>query len=196
MTQQGQRELRSKSISESTIMDPQTKIIIRKVTDSINAKIVAEFETLNMKFTTIQTKIEQNKKSISDIDHRLDKVEQYFRRCNLRIHGIEFRQQEDTAQTVANFVKNILKINNFSTKDIECCYHIPNQSLFVKSYSYNVEQIVHNAKKLLKETKILIREDLTPFGLKAIAAASAKYGARSAWTMDGDIRMIINNKVH
>lgn len=54
---------------------------------------------------------------------------------------------------------------------------------------------IYNKKKMLKGTKIVIKEDLTVDRLKIVKEASEKHGFKNVWTVNGNIFVKSNNKV-
>ena len=53
--------------------------------------------------------------------------------------------------------------------------------------NYGTRVKVYGAKKNLKGTSIVIREDLTGTRLKLIKEAVETYGSHNVWTMEGNI---------
>nr|CAI5862648.1 unnamed protein product [Callosobruchus analis]CAI5865949.1 unnamed protein product [Callosobruchus analis] len=47
--------------------------------------------------------------------------------------------------------------------------------------------LVYNKKKMLKGTRMVIKEDLTARRLKIVKTASDKYGFKNVWTVNGKI---------
>ncbi|CAH1183943.1 unnamed protein product [Phaedon cochleariae] len=191
---QSSRDLRSNT-GDSTMVEAQIKQIIQQVFININTKLDEKFDELQSSLVSAQKRIESNTDKILEIDQRMDSMEQHIRRCNLRIYGMDNLGKNDSVHTVTEFVRNTMKIKDFTTNDIESCYKLPRNACFVKLANYKTKQSVYNAKKLLKGTKIIIREDLTPFRLKAVNAAASKYGSKNVWTIDGNIRIIIDKNI-
>ena len=131
------------------------------------------FKQLNSEFkstlTALQAENEAKDKKIADLTARIEVLESQQRRKNLRIHGVEFKEGEDTSQKVCDTVNKHLKIKLKPT-DIDECFRLNRRGLkpttespiLVKLNRYEVRRQIFSSKKLLKDsgTRIFINEDL------------------------------------
>lgn len=195
----GDRNLRSNQkdgLNDMTMSN--INYIIKQVSTQVSANISADiskrFDEVENRLKTFNIAITENKSSIIKIDHRVDSLEQYTKRCNLRIYGLKRQNSENTNQIISNFICDKLKIN-ITEIDLEHSYRINNSVLLVKFKMHEMKQKIYNSKAKLKHTDYIIREDLTIFRHNAVKAAVAKFGAKNVWTIDGKIRWKINNAV-
>lgn len=68
-----------------------------------------------------------------------------------------------------------------------------NRAILVKFVSYKNKQEVMSKRKALKNTKLIISEDLTRARAMQFRIAREKYGNRNAWTLDGKLFAIVDN---
>jgi len=123
-------------------------------------------------------------------ESRLDELEQYGRRNNVRIFGVQENDNEDTNAIVEKVASKM----NVSLPDsaIDRSHRIGSKGAFprpiiVKFTSYAYRSEVFFNKKRLKGTKITVREDLTKTRLKLLKDAAKSYSERNVWSIDGVI---------
>lgn len=137
---------------------------------------------------------EKYNKKIRQLEEKIDSMEQYSRRKNIRIYGMV----EDSKKNVTQEVDETLKKLNLEQTQVVECYRIGKikndkpRSIFVKFSSYEDKlQVMLNRKKL-KGTRIHIKEDLTKIRIDIMKAASTKYGFKNVWSTNGKIFAIEN----
>ncbi|KAB0802302.1 hypothetical protein PPYR_04488 [Photinus pyralis] len=168
----------------STIMEKQTANIL----NSIDIKFNEFYESLK----ELKSDLSKTISRVDCAEEKLDDLEQYVRRNNLRIFGVKEAVGEDTDQIVIALIKNKLNID-ISLNDLERSHRVgPKVSQFarpiiVKFCSYRKRAEVFGNKKLLKKTGFVIREDLTKRRYKLVQSAQEKYGKNNVWTADGKI---------
>lgn len=182
--------MRSKK-TDITMNEAAINHIIQQVSSNISNNIDEKFVKLQLNLKSFQKQLNKNRTDLIKIDHRVDSLEQYTRRCNLRFYGLQHPHQENVSTTLMNFIINHLKISDFTINDIEHSYKVSEQMCIAKFKSHEMKQKIYNSKKILKGTKFVIREDLTVFRHKAVLAAVSKYGPSNVWTIDGKIRLKI-----
>lgn len=172
--------------------------IIKQVSTQVSANISADinkkFERVENTLKTFSISIKENKSAIIKIDQRVDSLEQYSKRCNLRIYGIKRQDNENTNQIVTKFVCDKLRINVIEA-DLEHSHRLNDNILLVKFKMHELKEKIYNSKSKLKGTDYVIREDLTTFRHNAVKAAISKYGAKNVWTINGKIRWKVTNVV-
>ena len=187
----------------------------------IEIKIMNENISKRLDFLEVRNRVnDQLKKSItitkkeleSDIRHLeevIDDQQQYSRRNCLLIHGIEENEGENVDDLVQQTIANQLMIDDISINDIDRTHRIGNKTSFrgrvtrnnkpkvraiiVKFVSYRKRRKVFYAKKMLKNSGIVITESLTAKRLELLKAAQLKYGFRNIWTSDGQIMGKVDN---
>jgi hypothetical protein len=120
----------------------------------------------------------------------LDEREQYSRRNNVRIFGVAEKDNEDTNQLVVDIAAKL----NVQLEDchIDRSHRIGKvgdmpRPIIVKFVSYAERSAVFRSKKLLRGTKITIREDLTKMRLSLLKEAVSLYSTKAVWSSDGVI---------
>ena len=111
------------------------------------------------------------------LEEVIDDQQQYSRRNCLLIHGIEENEGENVDELVQQTISNNLMIDDISISDIDRTHRIGNKKSFhgrvtrhnkpkvraiiVKFISYRKRRKVFYAKKILKNSGIVITESLT-----------------------------------
>lgn len=164
---------------------------------------------LNIKLDAVNSelKVVSDKTAVTTNDinlnrKKIDALEQYTRRNNLRFFGVPEVECENTEELVINIINAILKLQ-VDINDIERSHRVgaPSEdpkkyrAIIVKFCSYRVRSEVYKNKKNLKRKNIVIREDLTGERVQMLSAATLKYGRRNLWTQDGRIKWIDQGRV-
>ncbi|KAK3907904.1 Protein unc-13-like protein C [Frankliniella fusca] len=128
----------------------------------------------------------------SFVETKLDELEQYGRRNNLRIFGVPERAEEDTDSIVVDVASKMGIVLDPSL--IDRSHRVGNRDsqqrpIIVKFVGYGPRGKMFGAKKELKHTKITVREDLTVRRLKILKEAITSYGLKNVWTRDGVIKI-------
>lgn len=173
---------------------------------SLIGKQQAEFiKTLDEKINTLTQMFNETIKNlrgelgdatnkISKLECKIDDLEQYSRRHNLRVYGIQEVPQENTEQHLVTLFENKLGIT-VNSMYIDRSHRLgPKNSskprpVLVKFTSYKIRRQIFTNKKLLKKTGFVIMEDLTKTRLGIFKAACEKYGKHNVWTSDGVIKV-------
>uniref|UniRef100_A0A1B6LX41 Uncharacterized protein n=1 Tax=Graphocephala atropunctata TaxID=36148 RepID=A0A1B6LX41_9HEMI len=124
---------------------------------------------------------------------RTDKLEQYQRRNNVRIFGIKESQGEDTDKLVVKLCREKLGVELPVTA--VCRSHRVGRQprpaadgrelhrpIIVRFLSYRDRRLVFGAKKKLKGSGIVMKEDLTTRRLEVYRTVAAEHGPRQTWT--------------
>lgn len=170
------------------------------VADVTLEKLAVDFNEFRMH--TIDC-LNEVRSMITNLDDRMDDLENYSRRNCLLIHGIPEREHENTDTLVTNFFNE-----NFSIKDFKFSYDMldrshrlgpvknkPNLSstsstprpIIAKFTSYNIRRLFWTNKRQLKGRKIFMSESLTVRRLQLYIKVKAAVGPVNAWTSDGRI---------
>ncbi|KAK3933313.1 RNA-directed DNA polymerase from mobile element jockey [Frankliniella fusca] len=139
-------------------------------------------QTLTDEVVTLKSELKAKDDRISKLENlveiKVDELEQYGRRNNLRIFGVPEKQKEDTDSIVMEVSEKIGVHLNFS--DIDRSHRVgrkgsSDRPIIVKFVSYARRSEVFGNKKHLKNTKIIIREDLTVCRLQLLKEAVSKF---------------------
>lgn len=187
---------------QMTLDDKLNKILSQlELTNQGVTDLNEKFDKMNTDFQNLKSKTEKNTTDILDINKKLDDLEQYSRRNNLRFFGIPESNNEDTAQLITQLLSTKLNIS-IKIEDIERTYRVGQikqgniRAILVKFVSYNIKAEVYKKKNNLKGTRITIREDITAERMKILNLVLGKYERKNVWTQDGRIKWFINGKTH
>lgn len=186
-----------------TKIDTNSAQIISKVESnaSLIKTINDKLENLTAKVITVEQECTKNSSKICTISADLDSLEQYTRRCNLRIYGIRESQAENTDNLVLDLVKNKLNVQ-LTLNDIDRSHRVGkpqinrNRAIIVKFCSYRDKQLIFSNKKMLKGSGIIIREDMTHIRQNIVTEAIKMFGIAKIWTRDGKIFCDKEGTVH
>lgn len=130
------------------------------------------------------------------LDSKLDALDQYSRRNNVRIHGMEETVGESTEEVVCKVAQRMgLKLTQ---SDIDLTHRLgpgtkpaggdkPDRSIIVKFSSYRTRALFIGARMKLKGSGIYVNEDLTARKQKLFHAVRHCKKAVKAWSIDGRI---------
>ncbi|KAK5645249.1 hypothetical protein RI129_006549 [Pyrocoelia pectoralis] len=183
----------SKNILEK--MDKQHSDFLRRLEE--------KFNTFSSQFTeqllSVRTEVDTTKKQVSELEYKIDDLEQYTRRNNLRIFGVTEERNENKDVKLKQLFESKLGIK-INTVDIDRSHRVGKnvgprpRAIIVKFVSYRVRQQIFNNKKRLKGTEFTIKEDLTKNRSEVLAAASEKFGRQQVWSIDGRIMVSTGGK--
>lgn len=167
--------------------------IVRQVMEPLSETI----KNLTNEVSTFKKKLKEKDDKICKLEEyvetRLDELEQYGRRNNLRIFGVPEKQDENTDDIVLDIASKIGVDMDISY--IDRCHRVgrkvpgANRPIIVKFSGYAVRAEYFQKKKQLRGTKTTVREDLTVFRLKVLKEAVKCYGVKRVWSRDGVIKI-------
>ena len=158
------------------------------------AKIVSnEVTTLKESMTRLEQENQLLKK-------KLDDVEQYTRRNNVRVFGIPEEENENVENSVLKVFQEKMGVA-VQPESMERCHRLGRRDdrnrgprpIIVKFMSYKHREAVFNMKRRLKGSKIVVSEDLTSYNYNILKYAKEKCGKNKAWSYDGKIYISHNN---
>lgn len=194
MTRDQQQELTnlvSSSIEKCFI---ENHDLITKIADIVVKQIADKIDVQLKKYETkINFLCDENKK----LQNKIDILEQGNKKNNIRISGLNEVDGENLKQRVVELFHNKLKIN-MSIDTMDCFRHkfddnAKSKPITVKFQHYTDKMLVIKNKKLLKNSKIFISEDLTKQRVLLLNEARGKFGKTKVWTLHGEIYALINN---
>ncbi|KAI5699849.1 hypothetical protein M8J76_012580 [Diaphorina citri] len=179
-----------KALAEFFVSDTFTKIVEEAVTNAMNQKM----EELLMKVKELEDKNEH-------LENRIDDLEQYGRRNNIRIFGInKDRSKKIEDKDLEHEV--ISEINQktgcgITTHQIEACHYLDKNktNVIVRFVSRKTRDEVFYKKKGFKGTKISITEDLTKKNYTLLKECQQNYDKKYIWTKYGIVKMNVNGKI-
>nr|CAI5848101.1 unnamed protein product [Callosobruchus analis] len=116
-----------------------------------------KFDEMQIRMEMIKNSTEINKTEISSVFSKIGSLEQTSKRSNLRFFGL---------RETTDILTNKMKLNSIRVDDIEAAYRVgtakPNtpRAVVVKSYTVKTKDEVYSKKKVLKGSRLTVREDL------------------------------------
>lgn len=182
-------------LQQPSFLEMITTVVTKKVVESLQNTIDFNGEKLSELETQLKICKAENVTLKKDLEEKLDELEQYQRRNNIRIYGLEERAGENTDQLVLKVAADIGA--DISLSDIDRSHRLgaPRMStgnrkprpIICKLVSYAKRREIFTKKRQLRGTGITIREDLTSAKLQLLSAVSNKYGIKNVWSIDGTI---------
>ena len=172
------------------VLDDKNKIITEK-----EEIIRAKDELLSQRADTIDN-LEQN---VSTLTNKLDDLEQYGRRCSLRMFNVPQPPGESCTAAALKVINGVMGIP-LSEDDVERCHNLGkanakgNRPIIIKFKSYKSKFAVYEAKSKLKKNpnKIFVTEDLTRKNyslVQKLVQLRKDNSIDSFWTYDGKINV-------
>lgn len=171
-----------------TVISKQQSVFLA----SLDERIVALTNIFHETVKSLRDELSEEKNKVAALEIKMDELEQYSRRNNLRIFGVKEEDREDTDKLLITLFENKLKIQ-VDVKDIDRCHRVGpkraenSRPILVKFTSYRTRSQLFKCKKLLKKTGFVIKEDLTKKRHEILKAAGEKYGKHNVWSSDGVI---------
>jgi hypothetical protein len=170
----------------------ELELLIVKAVESATKSITEDLRALKEEVSSLKEELVAKDFKIRHLETTVDDLEQYGRRNNLRIFGIPERDNEKTDDIVIDVASKIGVVLDSSCIDRshrvgkKGTHHRP---IIVKFTSYAHRRSVFSQKKLLKGTKITVREDLTKSRLNLMKNAVSAYSEKRVWSIDGVIKI-------
>ncbi|KAK9721848.1 hypothetical protein QE152_g19973 [Popillia japonica] len=109
-------EIFIQKIIEKVLVSP---LFLEKLTTSLAEKLA--MQDANIKVYT--EKVDSLESKCHDLSNKVESLEQYSRKNNLRIFGVPKTEGEDTESTVIKLIKDKLNIS-ILPNDIDCCHRL------------------------------------------------------------------------
>lgn len=193
----------SERITRSKSNEGSDEALIHKVME----KILTNKSFLEKLFSTVKEALSEYDKSckamvskMATIEDQIEEQEQYSRLSSLRIYGLPEEAKEDTEKMVIGLCNDKLGIRILPT-DIDSCYRLKHREgsarpIIVRFCRRTIKNQVFNAKKKLKGSKIVIREDLTRRRAALIKRLVQKVGNTNIFTYNAVIFAKFNNIIY
>ncbi|KAB0790208.1 hypothetical protein PPYR_15454, partial [Photinus pyralis] len=170
------------SIKEFFQNDTFIDMIVTRVVDKINVSINDQ----------INAAVDSVKRENVFLREKVDALEQYSRRNNIRLFGIPEEKNENIQEVVIDAFNNVgIPVTSDSIdrlhrvgKSLDSSKTRP---IIIKFISYKSKHMVVTSKRKFKGTKCSIQEDLTVPRLQLLKEVQEIVGRKQTWTMDGVI---------
>src|SRR6266536_4493914 len=198
--------------------------IVKKI-DSISKKMVElekEVNTINTKWFALEEDVETMKMrnpstEIHEIRLELEKamkisrdsmvtandMDQALRINNVRILGLEVREDDNLMEVVSTFIRDKLKVPDVTNNDIKSVYQIPfrrndenrqdsgmssrRSVIMVQFKELQDRNIVIRSRKILKSSQVSIAEDLTSLNVQLLQRLHKNETIKDSWSWNGKI---------
>lgn len=183
-------EVLIEAFKKESIVQELSKSLAQSICDKLNnqfAEITDKINRISKEFQEFKTVSADKEKGYLQ---KINSIEQYSRRNNLRIFGLKETKNEDTENVTLDFLNRKLKMG-FTTSNIGVCYRVGRQTsnkpraVLINFVNHKQRMEVYYKKKDLKGSGITMKEDLTTENLNKYAEASDKYGFKNTWTKNG-----------
>ena len=138
-------------------------------------------------------------KSIQELKMKNNDLEQYMRRSNLRIFGLDVKKDEDCAEKAATYLADTLDIP-LSTSDIEVAHIIPAKKksgsstvgrrktvILVRFGSKATKETVLKRRTKLKGSGVSIADDLTSWNMDILRNLRGDDQIENTWSWMGKL---------
>nr|CAI5817300.1 unnamed protein product [Callosobruchus analis] len=188
--------LKYKDVTESI-----TNIILRTITSTLNDKFkyydekIAQLESEIINLKSGKGDLQNNSKGEAiqkNVEQKLENILQHIKNNNIRIMQVPEADDENLSEKVYQIFKDKMKVD-INRSEITAAYRVGRQNgnkprHILASFKDNcIKMAAYNKKKMLKGSKVIIKEDLTIPRLKVVKNASEKYGFKNVWTVNGHI---------
>lgn len=138
---------------------------------------------------------------LRSLSEKNNNLEQYTRRNSVRIYGMEDEKSETTEETAKKVIKLLKDKLDFliQTGEIDIAHRMGkysddgNRPVLCKFVRRCVKIEVMRARRKLKGTAVVIREDLTHENAKLLENTSAHKNVKLAWSDEGKIVALLKN---
>jgi len=190
-------------LSSGKFLDQLGAKLFEKMKAVVEEAVKSALKAVNEEMSQLRQEVADMKQQLAEVGERLvdrtDELEQYQRRNNIRLFGIKEVKDENTDEVVLKLCREQLGVE--LPEGAICRSHrtgkmpsIPGEDgkkrhrpIIVRFTSYQHRRLVFNAKKRLKGSGIVIREDLTSRRLEVYRRAAAQFGGKKTWTQDGRV---------
>lgn len=178
-----------------------------KVIEKDVSAVKSEINTIKKEFiaykTNCDSKVNELNSKITNYEEKLNKfddMEQELKKNNLWIFKLQEKDSEETKTEVITLLNNKMNLN-LSSDDIDVCHRIgkrdpgKTRGIFLQFSTFKMKRNIHNQKKLLKGTGVVIKEDLTKKRLLVLNEAIRRHTLANVWTENGTIMCKVDNKI-
>ncbi|KAK3928402.1 Protein unc-13-like protein C [Frankliniella fusca] len=179
----------------------ELEALIMKVVQGSMKTVTDTLKTLSEDVASLKNELKDKDDKIrqleASVETKLDELEQYGRRNNLRIFGVPVQADENTDDIVIEVACKmgisldkscIDRSHRIGKKDSH------SKPIIVKFTSYAHRRSFFGAKRNLKGSRITVREDLTVLRMRLLREAVAYYSEKRVWTSDGVIKVKVGSR--
>lgn len=173
--------------------------LIKKLDDKFSKRI----EKLEGDVELVRKEMDTLRCENNTLKRKMDAQEQYSRNNNIRIFGLPYKKNEDVLKVVTDLFVNKIKID-INNSDIVNIHRVAAKNpsvdkppaILIQFRDANKRTTVLKQRKMLKGSRIVIREDLTQFRLSLFKTAVGKFSEKNVWSLHGNIYIKSESGVH
>ena len=171
--------------------------VLQEAFDNLKEKVLVTEDTLE----DMQDEVDSLRKMVVREGERRNDLEQYQRRESVRFLGVgpdsKAEKAEECEHKIMTLIRRELKLN-INTADISVMHRIgiPGtrpRPVIVKFVTRKHKMEVLAKRRLLKGTKKVIVEDLTPLNMSRLTTTKQHPNVLTTWTKDGKIHALLKN---
>lgn len=192
------RVLKTKLAEQATEITEMKNKISDLIT-SVN-KTKEECVRLTKKNKDLKDRMEERESVISRQNVEINELEQYTRRNSIRIYGMNDENRFESVHETTKNVSDLLKNNvNITPADIDIAHRLGpyrpdgNGPVICKFIARNNKLKTIRARKNLKGTALVIREDLTLKNAKLLEEVTRRDSVKNAWSDEGKIIALLHS---
>lgn len=176
---------------KTLIKDTFKEIFIEQEFLSSLAERICEKMGIQKDLHKISEKVVNLEKENASLNKKIDDLEQYTRKANIRINGVNEEKGEDLNNKVLAIMRDKMQLD-MKKDDIKICHRIgkqgaANRSIVVKLSNLQKRQQILANRKFLKGTSIYVTEDLTGVRYRLFVECRNRLGKHNVWISNGKI---------
>ena len=119
--------------------------------------------------------------------------EQYSRKSNIRIFGLDETNQENCKQKVIGFIHNKLHLKDITSNDIDVAHRVgpisrvKTRPMLVKLHNRDQKMSILTARKQLKHSGLSVAEDLTKKNVELLNRLKNHHRIESTWSWNNKL---------
>lgn len=168
------------------------KEFLSNLADKVTSTFQQHLDRLEERVSELERKSIDDQVRISELNLRLNKMEQYNKRKKLRLLGLKETAEEGLIDSVQEILVSKLKMNKV---EITNCHRIGKKNIdqdrprpvLIQFSSLSSKNEVFRNKRRLKGSKLLLFEELSRLNYELLKAAEEMVGRKEAWSFDGRI---------
>lgn len=182
---------------------------MRKMESALKKEISAvqeSMKTLTDENIALRKELINTKQTINKLETKVNDLEQYTRRNNLRVFGVPdtgvWETAEQAEEKVLNVINKKLSMADIKGNDIEIAHRVgkfqqgKNRAIIVRFLSRKIKEKVIRERRKLKGSKMLIAEDLTKENAAWFFQVKSTPGVTSTWTRNGETFISTPSGIH
>ncbi|XP_044761512.1 uncharacterized protein LOC123318829 [Coccinella septempunctata] len=187
-----------KNVSEQIQLTVLSEEFQNKLIESLLMKIEKKFDDRYKKIEdnvrNLNAEVESLRYENNNLRRSLDAQEQYCRNRNIRIFGLKQEKDENLFSRIQKiFIEKMnVEINSF---DVEICHRVSSKgdkdgrppAVLMQFRNVNTRLCLLKQRRLLKNTGVTMKEDLTQFRLRLYKVAVKELGGKNVWCLNGNI---------